>query len=275
MKKLLIIPMLALAACTKNSVQVAQIDDSQKASIIAGTAVLDSEAYALSTVGLVIEGDAGVPSQYCTGTLISKNLVVTAAHCTNLLEHNQVKIMFGATKPDKWDDPRLVEIAEAISHQGFQFIQELGGSVNDVAVVKLVTDAPAGFVPVPVLGDGKAINKGDQVTLVGWGRTDEQGGTKPNVLQKTVVSVADLRDMDLVTDQTKGTGACNGDSGGPAYIETSAGLVVAGATRGPEYGYVDCHSLGGYTLLVNYKDFLIYAANTMQGDQPQFVTPIK
>jgi secreted trypsin-like serine protease len=200
-------------------------------------------------------------------------LVVTAAHCAELFERVPTKILFGTTLPSNWNDSRLVEIEEAITHKDFGMNQRTERTINDVAVVKLVGGAPQGYTPVPVWDDGKGLKPGHALTLVGWGRMSETKTIKTTVLQKTEVEFVQIRDLDIVVNQTRGTGACNGDSGGPAYIETSMGLILAGATRGPETGYVDCHNYGNYTLLVNYKDFLNYAAEAMQGEYPQFVSP--
>ncbi len=273
MKKLVLIPLLALAACTKNDAQVANVGEAKKAAIINGQDVFDNEAYAASTVGLAAVSRDGTVATYCTGTLISHDLVVTAAHCAALFERLPSKILFGTTIPTSWDDPHLVDIEESITHKDYGMNSRTARSINDVAVVKLVGGAPAGYTPVPIWDDGYALRPGDAMTLVGWGRMSETQNKKTTVLQKTVVQFVQIRDLDIVTDQTQGTGACNGDSGGPAYVETSMGLILAGATRGPEEGYVDCHNYGNYTLLVNYKDFLNYAAKTMQGEYPQFVSP--
>jgi secreted trypsin-like serine protease len=271
MKKLILIPLLAMSACTYDS-NSRSVETKNKAAIINGQNVTDVEDYALSTVALVAERD-GQLWPFCTGTLISQNLVVTAAHCVEIFERIQPKILFGTTIPTDLSDPRVVDVEEAISNRDFGVNQKTGLTKGDVAVIKLVGGAPEGYKPVPVLKDVSGIKAGDAISLIGWGRMSETESKRTTNLQKTVVEVAQVRDEEIVTDQTKGTGACNGDSGGPAYIETSKGLVLAGATRGPEEGYVDCRNYGNYTLLVNYKDFLNYAAQTMQGEYPQFVTP--
>lgn len=271
MKKLIIIPLLALSACTYDSGD-RSIDVKNKTSIINGQNVSDIEDYALSTVALVAESE-GQLRAFCTGTLVSNNLVVTAAHCTEIFERVQAKILFGTTIPTDVNDARVVDIEEALSNKDFGVDKDTGLTKGDVAVIKLVGGAPEGYKPVPVLESVSGIKTGDAISLIGWGRMSETERTTTTNLQKTVVEVAQVRDDEIVTDQTRGTGACNGDSGGPAYIETSKGLVLAGATRGPDRGYVDCHHYGNYTLLVNYKDFLNYAAQAMQGEYPQFVTP--
>ncbi|WP_413582126.1 S1 family peptidase [Bdellovibrio sp. HCB288] len=273
MKKLMMIPLLALAACTQNNVaETLKVDAANKSQIINGENVTASEAYAESTVALLGRNPRdGSVVPYCTGTLISRNLVVTASHCTQMLERVQTKIFFGTELPDSFEHANAIEIEEAISHRDFGVNSRTERSEYDVAVIKLVSDAPEGFKPVAILNNVKTLKAGMPMTLVGWGRMSETENIKTVTMQKTVVEIAQVRDQEVVTDQTRGSGACNGDSGGPGFIETSFGLILAGATRGPESGYEDCHHYGNYTLLVNYKDFLNYAAQSMEAEYPQFV----
>ncbi|WP_413584801.1 S1 family peptidase [Bdellovibrio sp. HCB274] len=272
MKKLMMIPLLALAACTQNSANVANLDTAKKSSIINGEKVVRGESYEESTVALIYESPRdGSIAAYCTGTLISKNLVLTAAHCADMFERIETKMFFGTDLPETFEDPNAIEIAESVSHRDFGIDRDLNVTMFDLAVVKLASDAPEGYRPVPILNNVKTLKAGMPITLVGWGRMSETENLKTVSMQKTVVEIAQVRDQEIITNQTRGTGACNGDSGGPGFIETSMGLIVAGATRGPEIGYLDCHHYGMYSLLVNYKDFLNYAAQTMQAEYPQFV----
>ncbi|WP_413575215.1 S1 family peptidase [Bdellovibrio sp. HCB290] len=273
MKKLMMISLLALAACTQNNnANVANVEGSNKSAIINGQKVTSGENYAESTVALIYKSPRdGSIAAYCTGVLISRNLVLTAAHCADMFERVETKMFFGTDLPQSFDDVNAIEIAESVSHRNFGIDMDTNVSLFDLAVVKLVSDAPEGYRPVPILNNVKKLKAGTPITLVGWGRMSETETIKTVSMQKTVVEIAQVRDQEIITNQTRGTGACNGDSGGPGFIETSMGLIVAGATRGPEIGYEDCHHYGMYSLLVNYKDFLNYAAQTMEGDYPQFV----
>jgi len=75
----------------------------------------------------------------------------------------------------------------------------------------------------------------------------------------------------IITDQTRGMGACKGDSGGPAFMETERGPVLVGVTRGSYGGISDCHHYAEFTYVPAFKVFLLKAAKMLETEAPQFL----
>ncbi|RYF38527.1 MAG: trypsin-like serine protease, partial [Cytophagaceae bacterium] len=102
-------------------------------------------------------------------------------------------------------------------------------------------------------GDFPAL-KGSSLRLVGYGAaglsTPGRGsGTKRLVTMR----VANVNATKIRFDET-GKSACDGDSGGPAFVETSNGqFQLAGVTS---CGAVDCKSYGVYTRIDPFMEFL-------------------
>ncbi|UOE99989.1 hypothetical protein [Bdellovibrio reynosensis] len=74
----------------------------------------------------------------------------------------------------------------------------------------------------------------------------------------------------LTIDQKNG-GACAGDSGGPAYIESTQGLVLVGATRGPTLDSENCRHFGEFTSVSAHKQFILEYAKLLNAEAPQFI----
>ncbi|KAF4521713.1 hypothetical protein B566_EDAN012161 [Ephemera danica] len=66
----------------------------------------------------------------CLGTLISPNIVLTAAHCVHTRKPEQVLSSVGCTAP-----PCLIDVARVVNHESYSSLQPEQG--NDIALVKL------------------------------------------------------------------------------------------------------------------------------------------
>lgn len=274
--KLLLFIFLAVTACTPNPKKSAVIL-SPDASIIGGQQATATDAVTASTVSLVTVFDKSIYA-FCSGTLISKNLVVTAAHCIRNGAEN-ISIFMGEKLPKTPTEAKLLPIAGSEVHPDFEIIfddnDNFVTTLNDLALIKLGSDIPEFAKPVPVLDNDLKLSVGDELLLAGYGLVKEiEEPKRAEGLNYVKVFTAKLIDFLIVTDQTKAMGACNGDSGGPAYLETSKGLVVIGATRGPHDRALDCRHFGEYTNLTKYKSFLVEYSKKLNAEEPLFISDL-
>ena len=161
-----------------------------------------SPTFARPEVGRLHFGAGG----FCTATLITQNVAITAAHCVNF-GTQQTEGTWGrfVVDPDENASPRTFEITHYRS-----FSSRLGWS--DVALLRLRQRVPAS-VAVPTQVSTRSATNGESVTVFGYGCTDRQ--SQRGGFLKRSFSYAHGNSANL----------CPGDSGGP---------VVLGAT-GPVF----------------------------------------
>ena len=226
--------------------------------IIGGTLVNQNEPIARSTVGLSFQTYQGTST--CTGTILSNNIVITAAHCVTtpnneLINPDQMKIIFGTDMRSSraMITPELVYIPA--DYHGLTNSTEM----LDFAILFFKEKIPFGFGPAKVLKSEEYLNPGDIVTLAGYGITNSYSNTGGGLLRKTNVAISHFEnDSEVVLDERFGSGACRGDSGGPAYILRNGEYYFFGVTS---RGDLRCSQRGIYTLLSSYSE-LIFAAKT-------------
>lgn len=214
----------------------------QSVEIVNGKPVKLGDIYAKHTVAL------GESELMCTGVLIAPHYVLTAGHCKDDVQHG--KIYFGTDKSN-FITRRIVA---ATIHPEYCNNGNCGtlGSVDDhdITVVQFEGDIPAGFAPVEVasrsiLGAGKTIH------LAGFGANEN--GDYEDILKATQVPFDQfIGSSEFNTIETK-SGSCNGDSGGPAFIENNGKLQVAGLTS---RGDGPCRRVGVYTIVDYFSSWI-------------------
>jgi secreted trypsin-like serine protease len=234
--------------------------------ITGGNLVSPDDPIARATVALV-EKDRQNPQRWfviCSGTLVSRNLVITAAHCIDDEKNITIQFLGLGQERDKTHQGTGIKHADYGKpyNETFSF---------DLALVRLNQPAPSSMVPVPIAKKGEfQIN--DSVILAGYGVTSvlaspESDNNKGFLYQaqSKIVDVfsssdrdvrEDLENWGLITYSSPDTkaGGCIGDSGGPMFIKKSGQLKVIGASAG---GDNRCNSTGKYTNLEFYWDWLI------------------
>ena len=187
---------------------------------------------------LLMFGNPATASMQCSGTLIGCETFLTAAHCVcDTIGANCQGL--GAPDPSNYlvflQHGGFFHVAGITVHPDFDF------PVGDVAVIKLSSPV-TGIAPTAINGV-RAPTGGTTGTLVGFGRS---GGTASDYgLKRTgEVSVTPCTNgisstTSVCWDFTEPVGppgsdsnTCNGDSGGPLFIDFGCGDTVAGITSG-------------------------------------------
>jgi trypsin len=191
----------------------------------------------------------------CSGTLVAPNVVVTAGHCR--AGDCSARVLVG-TDVDKEDEAQVIDVMDAVGHPDYR----PPDPTHDLAVLIL---AEAAEVEPRAIASAEQLEGAATVRLAGFGNTDvySSGGYGQRRMVDVPLASADAKyGADPETEFVAGApfldrDSCNGDSGGPAYLQGSGGWVLAGATsRATASTYRPCGDGGIYTRIDVYDDWV-------------------
>ena len=204
---------------------------------------------------------------FCSGVLVAPRVVLTAAHCG----HSITRVMIGGNKVPLLEPSALVvSVQKAEVHPDYR----PQTNENDISVLIL---SQAALTPPVCIATFEALTAATEVHLVGFGYNDPTRplgfGTKRQVRAplSPIVKLAENQGLSAFESQLgfhaayefvagrKGLGVdtCNGDSGGPAYLQMASGFIVAGVTsRATRGATLPCGDGGIYVRLAMFLPWI-------------------
>jgi secreted trypsin-like serine protease len=228
--------------------------------------LLCTPAYALTGNAPPASGYAARPivmiidprGDLCTGTALTPDLVLTAAHCVARHLDYQVKT---------FQTGQTIAVRSIALHPQFKLANYAASRATaDLALIKLAVPLNEQITPAQ-LAPARRVAPGETLTVAGFGVTSAGTARGLGLPRMATLSVTgqpgglQIRLYDLVTrGQRAGLGACTGDSGAPAFEPaTEAVIGVVSWSTAPE-DQEGCGGLTGVTPLLLYRDWIVDTA---------------
>ena len=202
-------------------------------------------------------------AQFCGGSLVANQYIVTAAHCSDVLAKDVTVLVGTRTLIGKGTTNRI-DVSEIYIHPKYQSYSE----DYDVAVWKLARPVSGiTFAQLPARGTDPSPYT--NTTVTGWGALKYNHNSYPRELRAVSVPVVDRTTCNSPSSYSgtitsrmfcagqKGKDACQGDSGGPITQSPSNKTLIGVVSFGTGCGWA--RYPGVYTRLAEPEiyDFVV------------------
>lgn len=211
--------------------------------IIGGRAATEAEIR--STVALVTPNGH---EQFCSGTSVAPEVVVTAAHCVvdyddvtgifgDPLQPADLQVMAGRLDVSAAPSGAFYDVRRIVVHPGFPASDLTWdasglGQWDDIALLLMVEALPVASAAVLEVGQiDTLMPAGTTVLISGYGLDGNDEATAGSgVLMVAETPFLYRSDHELWVGSTGLPDHCPGDSGGPTYLDAGGELYLVGAT---------------------------------------------
>ena len=215
-----------------------ELTDAPAAKIINGT---PCSGLSKSPVVVLLKNLPDGKTGLCTGTMLSPNKVLTAAHCLDGAA--SIDILFGTTT-DKF---AYVTASSWSAHPAFS----RDSFTNDVGIVHSPVSLP---IPnLPILASSTPKN-GDKVSIFGYGITGN-GASIDGQLRAGSMTIGGIETGKIFAYfDAASSNTCSGDSGGPMLLQVGNQQSIIGTTS---YGSSSNCSVGELSAFMNLQSPII------------------
>ncbi len=194
---------------------------------IVGGAAADQQHYAYAAFIVWFDAD-GSPQYACSGTVISANVVLTAAHCVldettrQPLAADGFRVVTGVADWSDESNRQVSDVSQALANPNYDDVTDAA----DAALLVLTEPSTAPPVRLAANSERYLYTPGMPAVVAGWGLDDS--GTLGTVLRSATTDVQDAGYCAQFDDLFDGhwqtcaiqapgyfSGVCSGDSGGP------------------------------------------------------------
>jgi secreted trypsin-like serine protease len=240
-----LIAMLVATLVLVQSAQSARAQDQHHDSkIVGGTAVPDGKYKFVAALLNTNFGSTAFQQQFCGGTLIDQDSVLTAAHCVFGESAAPLRVTVGRTVLNSNQGQKRT-VSKIFIHPLYNpslddaydaAVLKLNHNVSGIAPIKLATSSQ-NFLETP----------GSNATVAGWGNTIAQpsdgsaGSSFPDRMREAQVPIVSDEQAAsvygssyfkplMVAAGKEGKDTCQGDSGGPMFAKVSSNYRQVGIT---------------------------------------------